>query len=332
MIERRQIESQSLKNFPLQQATSREYFVILPPGYSKSQKYPSLYLLSAWGNRPTKYLSDDSVFGRSLPSLFEEAFRSKRLAPSIIVLPDAGTSWGSSQFINSPAFGNFQDFIGDELVDAVDSEFASISDPQFRGVMGHSSGGFGALHLGFQRPDRFLYIASAAGDTAFELNLIPGVLSCLQELERAGTVEKFLNDFLSHPNPGSLGSSKMIAMMMLSLAPCYAPRPKQPPLFGELFFDLKTGRIREDIWQEYLSFDPVRAAYRFEENIKKLKLVLLDAGLSDEYAAQFGHRQLYETLTTMKANVEINEFQGRHSGHNHRFIERAERLLAAMTP
>lgn len=56
--------------------------------------------------------------------------------------PNCATALGGSQFINSPATGRFLDFLCDELVKWVEGEY-SVCSSDARGVMGHSSGGFG---------------------------------------------------------------------------------------------------------------------------------------------------------------------------------------------
>ncbi len=311
-------------------SAERRVGVYLPPDYDSSRSYPSVYLLSAWGNQPMKYFSEDSIFGRPLQTLLDQAIRQADLPACILIAPDAGSKLGSSQFLNSPSLGNYQNFIADELVDWVDQKFSTKSAARYRAVMGHSSGGFGALRLALERPDRFLNVASASGDSFFEFHLMPLILPTILEIEKSGSIEAFISEFLNHPNPSSFGPSKMLAMLCLSLAPCYAPQPKKPPLFGDLFFDLKSGKIDHEIWHRYLGQDPVRRVKDYRENILKLQHILLDAGTSDEYGAQLGHRQLAESLQEIGARFELIEFQGRHSGHNHRFVLRIKKLLASM--
>jgi len=329
-IQWHKFSSSLLKSAPLLKTPVRELAVYLPPDYSDQKKYPVFYILSAWGNRPTKYLADDSVFGESLPTQFDRMIESKSLEPVILVFPDGSTPLGCSQYIDSSSSGMHLTHLCDEIVPFIDQTYSTLAFNSSRAALGHSSGGFGALHLGFRRPDVFSYVCSAAGDSFFELNLLPALLPTLQELDKAGSLDKFLEEFLNHPNPGSMGSSKIMAMMLLSLAPCYAPRPGKPPLYGELFFDPTTGKINPQVWQEYLNWDPLTATELFSENIKSLKLILLDAGKSDEFGAQYGHRQLFSELKKLGAQVEITEFSGRHSGHNHRFVERVQRIQFEM--
>lgn len=330
MIEWLELDGKSIKGFPLSGNTKRKFPVYLPPQSNKSQEIPVLYFLAAWGNRAHKYLSSDSVFGVDLESQFDLAITQGDLPPCVLVFPEMSTPWGSSQFINSPSLGNYQDYLCNEVVPFVESTLQLMGGAKSRAVLGHSSGGFGALHACFDRPEIFPFACSASGDSFFEVSLLPLVSPALLEIQRAGSVESFLKDFLEHPNPGSLGYSKMMTMMLLSLAPCYAPRPNQPPLYGEIFFDLKTGRLNQTVWKEYLNWDPVHRIQKLEDAASSIKFILLDAGLQDEFSAQWGHRQIHEELLKKKIPSEISEFSGKHSGHNWRFLERVRKLISKM--
>jgi len=322
-------DSQAIKDFPTNEITKREIPVLLPPRYeqSKDKRYPVIFFLAGWGARSSKYLDTSSVFGVSIPTEIHSRMLAGKMPEAILVFPDGSTRMGCSQYINSPSYGNFMDYICDEIVDLIDQKFRTLKQPESRAVVGHSSGGFGALMIGMERPDRFSVIGSAAGDSFFEASVLPGLTQCIAEIEKKGGVENFIHFFCEHPNPGSLGGSVFHSMYTLSLAACYAPRPQEKPLYGELFFDLRTGRIKEDVWQEYLKWDPIRRIHDFKLNLQKLKFILLDCGLNDEFAAQWGHRQIADTLKDWNIQYELIEYPGKHSGNNWRFADRCERLL-----
>lgn len=325
-------ESKSIKDFPTGEMTKREIPVLLPPSYKNSpdKRYPVIYMLAGWGARSSKYLDTSAVFGISVPTEMHLQMNSGSMPEAIMVFPDGSTKLGCSQYINSPSYGNFMDYICDEITEIVDKEFRTLPKPSSRSVIGHSSGGFGALMLGMHRPDRFSVIGSSAGDSFFEASVLPGLTQCIAEIEKKGGIEKFIQFFTEHPNPGSLGGSIFHTMYTLSLAACYAPRPQEKPLFGELFFDLRTGKIKEEVWKEYLSWDPVRRMHQFKENMKKLKFVLLACAVNDEFAAQWGHRQIAETLADWNIKYEVMEYPGKHSGNTWRLVDQCKRMLQEM--
>ena len=331
MIEWLSIKSKSLKGYPVQDAIERDLPVYLPPDYSSTRKqpYPVAVLLCGWGSRGSSMIAKDSAFGLSLAERFDQAISEGRLPPVIVAFPDATTRFGGSQYINSPSLGYYSDYICDEVCELLDQKYHTFCDPHFRAVLGHSSGGFGALINATLRPDRFLFVGSSAGDSFFELSLLPGMRPVIEEVEKAGSIQKFLDEFLNHPNSKSLPRSKGEAMMMLSLAPCYAPNPN-PPLFGDLFFDLKTGKLEPDLWERYLSWDPIHFLPRHSESASKIKFVYLDAGKQDEYGLQLGHRRLTEVLSQLQIPHLLEEFPGGHSGQTWRFEHRLQIILKKM--
>lgn len=310
----------------------RKLGVYLPPNYNakNSDPYPVLFFLSGWGSRSFKYLNDESVFTRPLYDIFDEDITNKKLPPFIGVFPDGTSRLGCSQYINSPSLGNYQDYIADELVELIDSRFHTHRSENFRGILGHSSGGYGALVAGALRPDRFKFIASSAGDSFFENLFGSLVVPAAVELQKSGGVEKFLSDFFAQPNPGSNSRSKMNALIMLSSAACYAPNPKSGPLYGDLYFDQNTAKIIPEVQQRYLAWDPICLFKKQKSNIAKLKYIYLDAGREDEHGLQYGQRQLAEILKDFGTSFDLEEYPGGHSGQTHRYSLRALKLLSRM--
>jgi enterochelin esterase-like enzyme len=331
MLEWHVFESEAIRGFPMGDAHIRKFPVYLPPDYDHKRRepYPVVFLLAGWSGRSAKYLSQDSVFDIPLDQRLDRAIEEKTIEPVIAVFPDGTSKLGCSQYVNSPAFGNYMDYIADEIVDFIDGKYHTHRSAQFRGTMGHSSGGFGAMVHGLLRPDRFLYVCSSAGDSFSELSLLPEAKAALMAIESAGGVEKFIADIFSHPQPASLGK-KLHALMVLSLAPCYAPNLNMPPLYGDLFFDLKTGAIIEEIWEKYLKWDPVRMIDAYSSGAKKLKFLHLECGLQDEYGLQFGHRLIAEKLKKYGIPHQIDEYPGGHSGHHWRFVNRIKLMLSKM--
>ncbi len=332
MIEVLKHSSLAIKGFPMGDPHERSLSVYLPPEYSakRSEPYPVLFVLAGWAGRSSKYLSDGSVFETPLHLKLDEAIKKKELPEVIVAFADGTSRFGSSQYINSPALGNYMNYICDELIDLVDSKFHTHKSAEFRGILGHSSGGFGALVNGFLRSDRFKYISSAAGDSFFEYSILPTAVPTLIEIEKSGGLEKFIDSIFSHPQPSSLGSKKMHALMTLCLAGCYAPNISNAPVYGDLFFDLRTGSIIEEIWEKYLNWDPIHLIDRHAEAASELKFVHLDCGLQDEYGLQFGHRRLHQKIKKLGIPSAFEEYPGGHSGNTWRYLNRIQTILKKM--
>ncbi len=310
----------------------RQVHIYVPPGYQtkRSDPYPVVFFLAGWPSRSWKMLTDESALSTPLQERFDQMIAQKKIPPFIGVFPDGTSKLGASQYINSPALGNFQDYLADELTEFIDSKYHTHRSADFRGITGHSSGGFGTLWMGLQRPDRFRLICSSAGDSFFEQSLLPFLSVTCTELKRAGGIQNFIRDFFDQPNPAGSGQKKIEALMTLSLAPCYAPNLKQPEILGDLFFEQENGKIIPEVWQKYLQWDPINAVEKYLENLKKLKWIHLDAGLYDEYGLQWGHRQFADKLKKNCISFQLDEYPAGHSGQNWRYEMRMEMMLKQM--
>lgn len=330
MIEWHTHTSDAISNFPMGDNPTRQLPIYLPPNYDakRSEPYPVLFLLSGFGSRSEKFVWQSSVFEASLPEQLDKAINQGELAPAIIAFPDGSSKLGSSQYINSPVLGNYMDYICDELTDFVDQHYHTHQSADHRAIFGHSSGGFGALVTGMIRPDRFKHILSSAGDSFYEHLYIPTITPTINAIESAGGISEFVDWFLNHPNPGSTGCFD--AMMTLAMCACYAPNTNTPTIMGNVFFDLQTGALIEEVWKNFLSWDPVRMVDSHLSNLSKLNSIYLDCGLQDPYGMTLGHRQIARKLKKTGIETTINEYPGKHGGHSWRNVERIKRLTQAM--
>jgi S-formylglutathione hydrolase FrmB len=157
-------------NFPV-----REIIVYTPPGYDTHDyrtRYPVLYLLHDFGGDHTYYRG---LYG--LAQTMDDLINSGEIQPMIVVMPDASNDLGGGFYTNSPdtlsgypgqSFsGLYQDFICNEVVDSIDVAYKSIPLREFRGVAGHSMGGYGAVKMAMTRNDLFGSAASMSGPLAF---------------------------------------------------------------------------------------------------------------------------------------------------------------------
>ncbi len=69
-------------------------------------------------------------------------------------------SMKGSFFVNTPHAGNYMDYLTKDVVQYIDTNYRTISDPQHRALMGGSMGGYGTLYVAAQHPEMF--IAAAA--------------------------------------------------------------------------------------------------------------------------------------------------------------------------
>jgi len=217
-----------------------------------------------------------------------------------------------------------------DLVDFIDDNFNTHRSADYRAVLGHSSGGYGALICALLKADVFKYIVSSAGDSMFDTLFPAHIKDVIIMAEKHGSIEKFLKWFFDLPAPGLAGQTAFNAMLLLAMAPCYAPNTANKPLYGDVFFDLKTGVIDRDIFAKYLAWDPINMIDANIGSLKSLKYLHLDAGRFDEYSLQLGHRQIAAKLVARGVAHKITEYDGGHSGHAYRFAQNLQELMRAL--
>jgi len=307
------IESRVLRDNPLGDPWRRELPVYLPPGHA-TRGLPLILVLAGFSSNGSSQLHG-TPWEPSLPERFERLLAEGRAAPAVLAFPDCFTRWGGSQYMNGAGTGRYADHLIDELLPAVESRFGAGGSRARRGVVGRSSGGFGALHLGLERPDLFAALASHSGDCAFDLCYRPDFPRLLAQLDRHGGLQGFVAAFERAPRktPALLG-----AMNVLAMAAVYSPDPGEP-LGVALPFDGRTGRLRPEVWARWLACDPVERAPREGARLADFALVYLDAGQRDEFHLQYGARQLVAALRERGVAVQHEEFDDGHMGIGYRY-------------
>jgi S-formylglutathione hydrolase FrmB len=309
------IDSPALRDNPLGDPSRRELPVYLPPGGAKPGM-PVILVLAGFSGIGAGQLRG-TPWEPSLPERFERLLAAGKAAPAALVFPDCFTRFGGSQYMNSPATGRYEDFLLQDALPAVEKEFGIGGRRSRRGVMGKSSGGYGALHLSLQNPQVFAALASHSGDAAFDLCYRGDFPRLLAQLDRHATLESFVAAFENSPRKSN---AQILAMNVVAMAAAYSPEADENPPFGlALPVEPRTGKLRADVWARWLTFDPVERAAVYGEVLADFALVFLDAGLRDEYHLQYGCRQLADALRARGVAVHHEEFDDGHMGVSYRY-------------
>lgn len=289
-IEQHRLESVALRGNRFDDPHIRPVTLYLPPGYDDTNEpYPVVYMLPAHGKTGQAFLNWkpwESTFPEQLDGWIEAG----TVAPCIVVLPDVWTRLGSSQYLNS-AIGNYEDYLIQELVPFVDSK---VRGNGRRGLIGHSSGGYGAIVQAMRHPELFHAVACHAADMYWEYTCLPGIAGLHQALAKVGGAAEFLAQVESiTPKGGTFWKT----VMVMCWAMVHATNPD-----AELGFDLPidptTGALDESVWQRWLAFDPVRMIddANYQAALRAMRLVYIAAGEYDEYQAQIGARLFSQKL------------------------------------
>jgi pimeloyl-ACP methyl ester carboxylesterase len=151
-----ELDAPALAGNPLGDPGRRPLLVYLPPGHRPG--LPAVYLLHGFGGSARNWCNV-STFAPTVPERIDAAIAAGALPPFVAVFPDGATRLGGTQWIDAPAVGRYQTYV---------ARFGTRADRAARAVLGKSSGGYGALRMGRDRPDVFAHVACHSGDAYFE--------------------------------------------------------------------------------------------------------------------------------------------------------------------
>jgi S-formylglutathione hydrolase FrmB len=208
----------------------------------------------------------------------------------------------------------------------VEAKLGTLPRPEARAVVGKSSGGYGALVMGRHHPNVFGHVASHAGDAGFEycyLPEFPRAASALLGTDPAA----WLEDLRRRARETKMRGDDHAPLNILAMAAAYSPRSGACAGL-DLPFDPDTARLRPDVWERWLSHDPVRFVPRSIEAFRRLRSIFLDCGTRDEFNLRWGTRMVAESLLAGGVEVVHEEFDDNHRDTNYRY----DRSLAFLLP
>ena len=289
------LTSELLLNSPIGTDPEREFVVYEPHGYRAGDSVPCLFYLPGFGSNHRRWTQKDFPMYRLIDLMILEG----KIPPCLVVCIDGTTPLGGSQYVDSKLNGPFAQHVVHEILPFIENHYG-ISGPH--AIAGHSSGGFGSLHLASLYPECFHRVGSFGGDLYFEL-----------------THKSMLAEFLNDLREDKLGASmkdcldRNITHYVLGLCAAYTPNLENSTWSVDFPIDPKTAMMRDDVWQHWLSFDPLCWSSERLQVLKQMELIYLSAGLQDEFqlhlgAQAFEHRCLQEGI-----NVRHDTFEGKHS-------------------
>ena len=304
-------ESELLRGNALGDPHTRELICYIPPDATTST--PVHFVLPAFTSRPHGTL-ETHPWRRGLVAEWDRAMARNAYRSAILVLPDCFTKLGGSQYVDSTAVGPYESHVIQELVPLAQEHLGR----EVYGVLGKSSGGFGALHLSMRHPGVFQACASISGDCGFDALFPAEFLSCLRGLLAFDSDPgAFLEAFYEKPDLSGDGHA---LINTLAMAACYSPNPESPLGF-DLPFELETGELIEDTWQRWLAFDPLVACAEHAADLRALKRLHVECGLRDEFHLQWGARRLVRKLAELDVPCTHEEHAGGHRGIDARVLQ-----------
>jgi S-formylglutathione hydrolase FrmB len=295
--------------------TERVLPVYLPPGYDDMDgELPVFVDLVAFTGAGPAHVNWEA-FKETLPQRLDRLIAEGAIGPVVCLFPDCFTSLGGNQYIDSSAVGAYAQYLLHEVLPLAERELRIRPGAGNRAVFGKSSGGYGALIQGMRYAEHWGALACHSGDSLFELvyrNDMPVAINTLARHDN--DVLRFLRYFWRKEKPAG---HEVHTLMMICMAASYDPDP-DVPLGFHLPFDLHTGELDEQRWARWKQHDPVELVARHADALKSLKGIFIDCGRSDQYNIHFGTRLLSRRLREAGVSHVHEEFEGTHSGIDHR--------------
>jgi S-formylglutathione hydrolase FrmB len=278
-MERVKLESAALANNLIGEPSERSIQIYLPPGYESSGKrYPALYYLPGYG---------DQTMGAALPGSVDSLIHAGTIQDMIIVVVPGNNRLGGSFYVNSPATGNWEDFVTQEVVGYVDSHYRTLPKAESRGISGHSMGGFGALNLAMQHPEVFSAVYSMSPGLFDENGLANSQMYSPEQ--RVRTFLAIQKAILEKPQDEQ---QKLVLIGLDNFTTAYglafAPDPQNPPFYFDYPYSDVNGEPVGDaeVWKRWESgYGGIAGkVVQYKDNLLKLKGIVVDYGTNDEYA------------------------------------------------
>jgi S-formylglutathione hydrolase FrmB len=306
------ITSELLRDNPLKDPFQRPLWVYVPPGYDDEpeRRYPSVYVILGYTGHVTMW-RNRTPYRQPFPETADALFANGEAPPAIVVYVDAWTSYGGSQYVDSPGTGRYHSYLCDEIVPWVDEHYRTLAHGDHRAITGKSSGGFGAMVTPMLRPDLFGALATHAGDALYEYCYIPEFGNAVRQLRGYdGDIFRWWDDFRGR-TPFTKEEDQNL-LITLGVAACFSAREDGTP---ELPFDPHSGVLRPELWQRWLDWDPVRMAPRHAEALRSLKAVWIDGGTRDEWFLDLGAQAFRQALGEAGVPDDVIHFELFEAGH-----------------
>ena len=261
-----EVRSRAIEGNLVGDSPVRNVSVHLPPSYSsdRSRRYPVVYLLHGFTDSDAKWFGRAGKHWINLPAVLDAAHAAGGFFEAIVVMPDAFNAFAGSFYSSSVTIGDWETFVADELVGAVDRRYRTVARREGRGLAGHSMGGYGALRLAMKRPDVFssVYALSAC---------------CLAPMSDGGTGKPSPAESITTLDQIAAATFGVKAVLATSAA--WSANPNKPPLFLDLPTD--AGKPRPEVVARFAANAPVAMVPRYVFNLRRLKAIAFDMGTRD---------------------------------------------------
>ena len=327
-LDEHELESDALRGNRLGDPHRRPLWVYAPPGADETP-LPAIYLIQGhtgqvdmWRNR--------SAFRPNVLELVDALFADDGCPPALVVFVDAWTSYGGSQFLDSPGVGNYHTYLCDEVVAVRRRELphasrrrASRHRRQVERRLRRDGDADAAA-----RPLR--RARDARGRRALRALLSPDVRDAVRALRDAydGSFDAFWKDFRSRP--AFTKGTDFPLLNIYAMAACYSANEDGTV---DLPFDTATGQLDDAVWARWLAWDPVRMVDGHADALRGLRAIYIDSGKRDQFYLDLGAEGFRRALERIGVtDVFFELFDGTHSSIEYRYPVALRYLAERLQP
>jgi len=238
--------------------------VYLPPGYDNftNNKYPVVYLLHGGREDYNSFYYEYDLLNK-LNRLISERI----MGPMIIVTPNASTDYGDSKYTNSYVSGNWEDYIIQDVIQSIESNYLILDQREYRGLAGYSMGAYGTAKIAMKHTSLFNSICMISGATLDFEDLF------LRFFKSSIIAAATINEYRSSNPPG--------VRSCFGWAVSLAPDSTSKPVMGRLPIDVDSVLI-DSIWQKWLLHDPITMLSTYRDSMLMLDAIQMYIGDKDE--------------------------------------------------
>ncbi len=299
VVERVTVHGRSLEKNLAGDSADRAAFVYLPPSYATSpnRRYPVVYLLHGYGLQAQRWMTlfrIEAGANQAMAGAGGGVGGGERASEMILVNPDGYSFYDGSFYGNSAATGDWETFIGSELVSYIDSHYRTLAKRESRGLAGHSMGGYGTLRIAMKRPDTFGAIYALSACCAMDNGDASEAMKTAATYKTREEVAA-----LRYPNKGTLAR-----------AAAWSPNPANPPLFVDL--PVRDGVARPEIQAKWRANSIVPMLEQHVADLKRYAAIRFDVGTADGLLE--ANRQIDAAMTRVGVRHTFETYDGDHNG------------------
>ena len=266
--------------------------IYLPPDYyvHPDQEYAVIYYLHGAGG------SQNS--GGTETNLYFALHNQDTIItspPAIFVRPDGSCEpYMGSMYVNSALYGNYEDYIMQDVIGFIEDNFRAISDKNFRFITGLSMGGFGSAQLAATYPEMFRAAFPYIGFLAIPDTL----LNSWKDMY-----------YQDHGNYIPQLTGGVNTQLVFTMCGGFSPNMNNPPYYVDFPFDT-SGVWIDSILQKWYTFDASRKVKDLPGSDELAWF--LGCGTTDYMCTYPTYQVFMDSLDTYGINYDYRFFEGGH--------------------